>query len=160
MKRIRSEVNELKNILKMYRNGNLSEEDIAKIEANNNMPIADIIADIEDILYQREHCLVFMTLPRLRRWAKSRAQLSDDEKLVYAAVNGVTYEEFEVVALDYLARWEAIELEKKIRREYRKTEKQRDYFDSLVEKGEAVKEEGIFYCAPIDKVLENINPQK
>lgn len=151
MMRIRSGVSELKNILKMYRNGNLSKEDIAKIEANNNMPIADVIAAIEDILYKRDHCLVLMTLARLRRWAKSRAQLSDEEKLVYATVNGITYEEFEVVALDYLARWEAIELEKKIKKEHREAVRQRAYLDSLVEKGEATKEDGTSYCIPIDE---------
>ena len=101
-----------------------------------------------------------MTLGRLRRWSKRRSQLSDEEKLVYADVNGITYEEFEVIALNYLERLEAIELDKKVRKEHREAEKQRIYLDSLVKKGEATKEDGTSYCIPIDRVLENIYPKK
>ena len=160
MNGIRIQVSKIKKLIKAYNDGKISEEEISRIEEARKKPIADIIAELEQYLYTREHSLLFMTLPHLRRWAKSRSTLSNEEKFVYATVNGITYEEFEVVALDYLKRWEAIELEKKIRREQREAEKERAYLTSLVEKGEATTKDGMSYCIPISRVFENIYPDK
>ena len=112
MNGIRVQVSKIKKLVKAYHEGKISEEEISKVEEARKKPIEDIIAELEQYLYTREHSLLFMTLPRLRRWAKSRATLSNDEKFVYATVNGLTYEEFEKIALNYLDRLEASELEK------------------------------------------------
>ncbi len=96
-------------IVKRYRKGTMCQEEIDMLERCNQKSIDAIVNEIEKGLERKSHDINGMTITDLRKWARHRMRISDEEKKLYAESSRCTYEEFEQWALDRLEEHERIQ---------------------------------------------------
>lgn len=157
MRNNRMSLRTMKEIAEDYRNGRLPEDVIAQLEKTNGKSIEELIALIDSILYDKHFSLKGMTLPELRRWKRNKDTLSEEEKQMYARVNGCTCERFEEVALRYIEYRETKNNEKKYLKRSREMEQMKRHMDQMVAEGKATTDDGICYVTTLSNVIGSMN---
>ena len=143
----------MRKLVKAYRSGNISKEEITEIERVNGMGIEELMTKMEAALNMVSHKLGLMTITELKRWKKGEASISEQEKEAYASANHCTYEQFVEAANNWLDQHEARRTQTWVRQMLKETEEESVRLHKLVEEGKATTEDGKTFVIPLENMI-------
>ena len=146
-------VSERRQIVRKYEKSKQLSEEIANIEEKYGMWIGELAGRFEEMLYLRSHCWCLMTLAELRAWNEGKAFLTDEEKQLYAARSGCSYDVFEELASERLMHLEIMSWRQKSRRREQENKELQSYLRELERKGKAVTKDGKCYIVPSENTV-------
>ena len=146
-------VSERRQIVRKYEKSKQLSEEIANIEEKYGMWIGELAGRFEEMLYLRSHCWCLMTLAELRAWNEGKAFLTDEEKQLYEARSGCSYDVFEELASERLMHLEIMSWRQKSRRREQENKELQSYLRELERKGKAVTKDGKCYIVPSENTV-------
>ena len=146
-------ISERRQIVRKYEKSKQLSKEIANIEEKYGMWIGDLAGRFEEMLYLRSHCWCLMTLAELRAWNEGKAFLTDEEKRLYAARSGCSYDVFEKLASERLMHLEIMSWRQKSRRREQENKELRLYLQELEKKGKAITKDGKCYIVPSENTV-------
>lgn len=146
-------IGERRQIVRKYEKSKQLSKEIANIEEQYGMWIGELAGRFEDMLYLRSHCWCLMTLAELRAWNEGKAFLADEEKEIYAARSGCSYDVFEELASERLIHLKIMSWRQKSRRREQENKELRLYLQELEKKGKAITKDGKCYIVPSENTV-------
>ena len=148
-----SSISERRQIVQKYEKSKQLSEEIANIEEKSGKWIGELAGRFEEMLYLRSHCWCLMTLAELRAWNQEKAFLTDEEKQLYAARSGCSYDVFEELASERLMHLEIMSWRQKSRRREQENKELRLFLQELEKKGKAITKDGECYIVPSENTV-------
>ena len=149
-------ISERRQIVRKYEKSKQLSEEIAKVEEKYGMWIGELADRFEEMLYERSHCWFLMTLAELRAWNKGKAFLTDEEKQLYAAQSGCSYDVFEELASERLMHLEIVSWRQKSRMREQENKELQSYLQELEKKGKAFTKDGKCYIVPSENTVFHV----
>ena len=146
-------ISERRQIVQKYEKSKQLSEEIANIEEKYGKWIGELAGRFEEMLYLRSHCWCLMTLAELRAWNEGKAFLTDEEKQLYAARSGCSYDVFEELASERLMHLEIMSWRQKSCKREKENKELRLYLQELEKKGKAITKDGKCYIVPSENTV-------